>query len=166
MATTYVNWGKSRVKLTWQASDQLPDGSLITSVHGFCFNKHGKLLMVDLNDRGWDFPGGHIEKDETPLQCIKREAYEEGYVSGDCLLIGSVIVDHTNNPNFNPDGPYPKVGYQVFYRMDIKTTHPFKANYEAKRRTFIDPTEVANYYPNWHVVYQSAMRRCIFRRGR
>ncbi len=58
MISTYVNWGKACVKLCWQASDELPARDLITSVHGFCFDQNGQLLMVDLNDRGWDFPGG------------------------------------------------------------------------------------------------------------
>ena len=63
MTSTYVDWGGHRLKLTWE-SGLLPERELITSVHGFCF-KDGKLLMVDLDDRGWDFPGGHIEVGET-----------------------------------------------------------------------------------------------------
>ena len=43
MTTTYVNWGESRVKLTWEENNLLPQHSLITSVHGFCFEED-KLL--------------------------------------------------------------------------------------------------------------------------
>ncbi|MFP3362029.1 NUDIX domain-containing protein, partial [Planococcus sp. SIMBA_143] len=75
---------------------------------------------------GWDFPGGHIEEGETPEECVKREAYEEGYVSGSCSLLGYIIVDHSENPNWNEDSPYPKVGYQVFYCMDIDHLHDFE----------------------------------------
>ena len=80
MTSTYVDWGGHKLKLTWE-SGLLPERELITSVHGFCF-KDGKLLMVDLDDRGWDFPGGHIEVGETAEVCFKREAMEEGYVNG------------------------------------------------------------------------------------
>ena len=42
---------------------------------------------------------------------------EEGYVQGKCKLLGYIIVDHNDNPKWNKESPYPKVGYQVFYRM-------------------------------------------------
>ncbi|WP_433750660.1 NUDIX domain-containing protein [Falsibacillus pallidus] len=81
MTTQYVNWGEAVVKLTWIQGTALPPRDFITSVHGFCFHE-GKVLLVNLNHRGWDFPGGHIEGNETPQECFHREAYEEGYVSG------------------------------------------------------------------------------------
>jgi len=54
--------------------------------------------MVNLNHRGWDFPGGHIEEYETLEDCFKREAYEEGYVKGSCFHLGHIVVDHNENP--------------------------------------------------------------------
>jgi len=81
LTTTYVNWGESNVKLTWEKNNLLPPDHLITSVHGFCFQED-PLLLVDVNHRGWDFPGGHIEPGESPEDCFKREAQEEGYVEG------------------------------------------------------------------------------------
>ncbi|WP_323741889.1 NUDIX hydrolase [Salinibacillus xinjiangensis] len=116
--SVYVNWGESRVKLTWQRDNQLPQQNLITSVHGFCFLQ-GKLLMINLIDRGWDFPGGHLKTNETPMECFKREAMEEAYVDGECHLLGSLEVNHSENRMWDENSPYPKVGYQVFYRMDI-----------------------------------------------
>ena len=77
MTTTYVNWGNSRVKLTWEENTLLPQYNLITSVYGFCFLED-QLLLVDLKDRGWDFPGGHIEREETPEECFKRELWKRG----------------------------------------------------------------------------------------
>jgi 8-oxo-dGTP diphosphatase len=156
MTSTYVNWGEAKVKLTWKSNSQLPFKDLITSVHGFCFHEN-KLLLVNLNHRGWDFPGGHIESKETPEECFKREVMEEGYVSGECRLLGYIIVDHSYNPKWDENSPYPKIGYQVFYRMDIKQLHNFDAEYEAAERTFINPIEVSDYYHDWHELYQEIL---------
>ena len=156
MTSTYVNWGEATVKLTWQRDSQIPCRDLITSVHGFCFHEE-KLLLVNLHHRGWDFPGGHIEVDETPEECLTREAREEGYVEGRCHLVGYVTVDHTENPIWNEKSRYPKVGYQVFYRMDIDHLHKFEAEYEAAERIFIHPNKVQEYYSNWHDLYQEIM---------
>ncbi len=71
MNSTYVWWGGSKVKLAWRQDSILPDTSRVTSVHGFCF-KDGKMLLVNLHKRGWDFPGGHLEKGESPEGCLKR----------------------------------------------------------------------------------------------
>ncbi|AMQ04822.1 MULTISPECIES: NUDIX hydrolase [Sporosarcina] len=155
MTSTYVDWGGHKLKLTWE-SGFLPERDLITSVHGFCF-KDGQLLMVDLDDRGWDFPGGHIEVDETAEVCFRREAMEEGYVTGDCVLLGSIEIDHNENPLWNEHSPYPKVGYQVFYKMDITELHPFEAKYESSRRIFIPFEDVSKYYKGWHATYEKIM---------
>ncbi|TDT67417.1 8-oxo-dGTP diphosphatase [Hypnocyclicus thermotrophus] len=40
------------------------------------YNK--KLVLVKHKNReSWEIPGGHIEKNETPLEAAKREIYEE-----------------------------------------------------------------------------------------
>ncbi|MEN2767871.1 NUDIX hydrolase [Ornithinibacillus xuwenensis] len=154
MVSTYVTWGEARVKLTWK-QDYLGPRELMTSAHGFCF-WNGKLLIVDLNHRGWDFPGGHIEPNETPEEAFKREAMEEGYVEGDCSFLGCVEVSHHENPNWRKDSPYPLVGYQAFYRMDIKQLHNFDAEYESSKREFIEPYEIEN-YKNWDTIYQALL---------
>ncbi len=156
MNTTYVNWGEAKVKLTWRPEIQCPQYNLITSVHGFCFYEN-KLLLVNLNHRGWDFPGGHIEINETPVECLKREAMEEGYVEGECHFLGHIVVDHSENSNWNKNSPYPKIGYQLFYRMDIEKLHYFSGEYEASERRLIDPEEVSNYYRDWHELYQDIL---------
>ena len=162
MVTTYVNWNESRIKLTWNKSHLLPQSEFITSAHGFCFYEE-KLLMVDLDSRGWDIPGGHRDPGETPEECFKREAFEEGYVEGECLLLGYVIVDHCENSLWTTDSPYPKVGYQVFYKMNIKKLHTFEGNYESSRRKFIHPNQISSFYKDWHVVFQEALQNAMQR---
>ncbi|CAG9622060.1 NUDIX hydrolase [Sutcliffiella rhizosphaerae] len=156
MTTTFVNWGESRVKLTWKKSSVLPPYDLITSAHGFCFQEE-KVLLVDLNHRGWDFPGGHIEAGETPEGCFKREAMEEGYVEGECNLLGHIIVDHSENPLWTESNSYPMIGYQIFYKMTISKLLPFDGRYESAQRMFVNPFDVSSYYHKWHTLYQEIL---------
>ncbi|AQQ55550.1 NUDIX hydrolase [Planococcus lenghuensis] len=160
MTVSYVKWGEATVKLSWESNNVLPDYGLITSVHGFCFYED-QLLLVDLNHRGWDFPGGHIEENETPEGCFQREAMEEGYVSGHCQLLGHIVVDHTENPIWDENGKYPKIGCQVFYRMNIEKLHSFKAEHESAQRIFIPLNEIAAYYTKWNALYQEILLEAV-----
>lgn len=46
-------------------------------------------VILALNDRGeWELPGGRLEDDETPEQCVERGIEEE---TGRAVVIGPVI---------------------------------------------------------------------------
>lgn len=151
MKSAYVYWGNGKVKLTCIQANELPEKELITSAHGLCF-KDNKLLLMNLNHRGWDIPGGHIEKEEAPADCFKREAYEEGYITGSCSLLGYIAVNHTENIEWNSEGRYPKVGYQIFYRMDVQQIYEFKAAHESRDRIWINPKDIKKYNKNWNTL--------------
>jgi 8-oxo-dGTP pyrophosphatase MutT (NUDIX family) len=39
--------------------------------------RHGKALLLRNEREEWELPGGRIEIDETPEECVVREIYEE-----------------------------------------------------------------------------------------
>ncbi|MBE4909058.1 NUDIX domain-containing protein [Bacillus luteolus] len=139
--TIYVNWDEHYIKLTWYPTTELPPHEKVTSVHGYCFYKD-KILLVHINGRGFNTPGGHIEANETPEDALHREVYEEGYVKGTHRYIGMIEVSHEENPHFDPRGKYPLIGYQLFYRMDITECLPFKRENEATSRIWVEPEEL------------------------
>jgi 8-oxo-dGTP pyrophosphatase MutT (NUDIX family) len=46
----------------------------------------GKYLLVKGFTGKWSFPKGHREKDETPIDCAKREIYEETGIKFDDII--------------------------------------------------------------------------------
>jgi len=160
MTTVYVDWGQSQVKLTWHPTHQPPRPEFITSAHGFCFYEE-KMLLVDINSRGWGFPGGHVEIHESPLECVKREVLEEACVEGNFIYLGYVEVNHSENPAWNSDSPYPLIGYQALYLMDITRVLPFHAAFESAQRTFIEPSKVNQLTRDWHDVYEAILQKAL-----
>ncbi|WP_035393684.1 NUDIX domain-containing protein [Shouchella miscanthi] len=160
MTSLDVYWGNGLVQLTWVPMTTLPFAEKITSAHGFCFYQN-QVMLVYLKKRGWDLPGGHVEKGETPKAAFQRECFEEGYVSGDCTLLGCIKVNHEKNSAWNETSPYPKIGYQAFYRMNVSTLHPFSGHFEATKRTFVDPNQYGGWHHGWHRVYASALTEAL-----
>lgn len=155
MTTTQTRWGNQLVSLTWVESDAPPAGYAITSTHGFCFHDN-KVMLVNLDSRGWDFPGGHMEDGETPEECFAREAMEEACIAGRVAMLGYVLVDNTVDPDFVP-GKYPAIGCQVYYRMDVDKVLPFTADFESYDRVLLKVEDVPNWHPRWHEVNQAIL---------
>jgi len=70
--------------------------------------KSGSILMVHHPERGWEFPGGHVEDGEHPEQALHREMVEEIGGVGTLLAwnktyypngwVGLVCVDDEDTP--------------------------------------------------------------------
>lgn len=139
--TIYADWNGHIVKLTWIPTDVKPDPKKVTSVHGYCFDGD-KVLLVDVAGRGFNIPGGHVEDGESPEEAFHREALEEGCVRGVIHYLGMIEVSHEENPQYDPNGKYPLIGYQLFYRMDISDCLPFSRENETLSRIWVEPSEV------------------------
>ena len=112
MKTIKVNWDGNIVKLTWMSEFVLVQSSNVTSVHAVCI-KDDLVLLSYIQHRGFNFPGGHVDKGEHVEEALLREVYEEAYVKGRLTYLGVIQVSHEENPCFHPNGKYPLIGYQA-----------------------------------------------------
>ena len=155
-----VNWGGNEIILKWFPKKVLSNNEVITSVHSYCFDQN-KVLLVQVKDRGFNIPGGHLESGETPEEALHREVYEEAYVKGNNIeYLGAIEVNHTNNRNFNPNGPYPLIGYQLFYRMDIAQCYPFLRGNETQSRIWVEQ-EIVPFVLNDHQLLHLILKQAL-----
>ena len=121
---TDLKWLPKPHTLLIYPSQILPPMDLITSVHAFAFLDE-KLLMTHIRKRGWEIPGGHVEKGEDIQKALVREIKEEtnAYVTDLSPLAYSKI--HLYGPkSVHYPYPYP-ISYQIFYIAAVHTINIF-----------------------------------------
>ncbi len=65
----------------------------IVAVSGLISHPNGKILLIRSPRRGWEFPGGQVEKGENLIEALQREIQEE---SGVTASIGSLVGVYSN----------------------------------------------------------------------
>lgn len=118
------------------------DNVKISSAHAVCI-QNNKIVLSLIDNRGFNIPGGHIESGEGLEDAIHREVLEEAYVKGNLSYIGCIEVNHENNPKFDPNGKYPLIGYQAFFKLEVTECLPFLREHESKARIWVEPSEIS-----------------------
>lgn len=139
--------------------DETPPNSLITSALALAFDGQ-RILMTNLQQRGWDIPGGHLEANETPEEAMRREVLEEsGAVLDEVRLLG---YQRIRLLGVIPSGyryPYPD-SYQVIYIGRVVALKKFEATMEASARAFFTPATAIEL--RWVIenrpIYEAALR--------
>jgi 8-oxo-dGTP diphosphatase len=83
----------------------------------------GKTLLVhNRHKQHWENPGGHREKDETPLECVLREILEETGQTPEYVRAEGIISIQSVNKG--------KIVYGAIFSGTVKTLKDFKNNDE------------------------------------
>lgn len=137
-----------------------------------CFvKKNNKILMINRNKSPfmgmWNALGGHLEKNETPLQCAIREIKEESQVCiEDAKLISistwnydddEIYVYVTELPSSFDISIYPlKIDEGIIDFKDIDwIIHPKNFGVVADLRVFLKDIK-DNVSNNYHLVYKNS----------
>jgi len=128
------------VYLEWFETQNYPRDINISQVLGFCLNKNKKILIIK-NQRGWNFPGGHPKKGESPEETLRREIMEEANVTiKNPRLIGYMEVQDQQNQSVEG-----KHYIQLRYLAEIDKIFDFKKEFETSLRAFIPLTKLPEY---------------------
>lgn len=161
MQELQVQWGTKTVQLKWVPSDTLPPQDSITSVHALSF-VGDRIILVNHPDRGWDFIGGHVEKNEDALACIIRESDEEASIDGSFVPLGYIEVDNTIDPSYDPaTSKYPPIGRQVYYKMSVEHINCFGGQFEILERTIARVDQVPYKFRHWNAIYDAILQRAL-----
>jgi 8-oxo-dGTP diphosphatase len=61
-------------------------------------NREGKFLLILSHDRGWEIPGGQVDKGEDPLTALHREVDEEVGIRIGELKLGGIYLNQEPPP--------------------------------------------------------------------
>ena len=109
--------GKWSRGTTWRVSrgTHIVGESLVTATKVLCIK--GGLLAMTKNQRGWELPGGHIEKNEGLEEGTRMEMREEtGITMGGLEVLGVMEITNTRDKVNKATGKnYPNPSYMLFY---------------------------------------------------
>ncbi len=141
-------------------SDETPPREQCGTAFGFVFEGEN-VLMAHILPRGWDIPGGMIERWEAPESAAIREIWEETTVKVE--VIEQIGIQELEVFCPRPPGyrfPYP-ISVQVYYLCRVIELAPFEINMESYERKFFTPDEVRTLptMANHDLLYEEALRR-------
>lgn len=120
---------------------EIPDFSCVTSAFAFSF-KGEQLLMANVRERGWNVPGGHIERGETPEEAVARELFEE--TGTQPLYLGYLgYLEINMHGEMPPSGwryPFP-TSYLAFYWGVVEGSDVPTATSEVAEPKFFAPSK-------------------------
>lgn len=127
---------RHRVTLTPVPKDFIPPFEQVTSVGVIAFTREGKVA-VTLQSRGFDIPGGHVQRGDRSLEeTARREALEEARVTlGKVEYLGALRSNYYSEPT-----------YIVLMAAMVEQVLPFAPSPDHRLRLFLTPEQFASVY--------------------
>src|SRR3990167_10898175 len=145
------HWGKG-TEVQFMPMNKMVPSNQVTSC--FVFAVHDNKLLMIRPPRGWGLPGGHKEPDESPEECVRREAFEEAVVElGKLDLIGGWEAKKIFKTETN--AKYPDLSYQLLYFAEVEKIKPFRSDFEVLERALVNMKDVTelNSSPTFEPVF-------------
>lgn len=144
-----VRWGEKlvtfRPRRRWQGIQPL------RAVLLFAFFGE-RVVLCDIEERGWSVPSGHIRPGESPEQAIRREAQEEaGIVLDRMYPLGVYILQE-------PDGSQ---WYAPVFVGEVAHFAPIPDTSESHGVLLIPPEDVQEVYHLWDLLIEQVFRYAL-----
>lgn len=145
-ATEY--WPETNSRVAFFPATTPPDLQ-VTAVKVYVFQKD-KLLLTNIATRGWDLPGGHVERGETVEETAIRELKEEtGTTVRRFELIGYLKI--TNEEENERNKKYPRVSCILVFKghdATVDASHSYQL--EASESKFVPIIELPQIHHDWN----------------
>lgn len=132
MVSDWLHIDGRKIRLVWHPDLPLRGNEEISQVSGLCLTPDHQLLLVSEDAKFWTLPGGHPEPNETPVQTLAREVWEEACARVTaCRYLGAQRVD-------DPGRPRPHYQLRFLARVELE---PFRPKHEVRHRKLTDKHE-------------------------
>jgi 8-oxo-dGTP diphosphatase len=105
------------------------------------FDEDGRILLTKIKygSGNWTLPGGHLEKNESPIEGVKREVYEEtGYI---------VEANHLIAVYSSPS----KDDLVLLFKVAIVGQDSWEPNSEIEKIAFFERNELPSQLHPWNI---------------
>lgn len=143
MSETFsFNYFGSTIKARSLGLSFIPPLEQTITAHCVPVTSDGKVVAVDVINRGIDMPGGHIDPGETAEDAMHRETHEETFVTvGEPILIDVWQLSSDNERIGLTEKPY-----LLLYAAKVVSIEEFTPNDEVSRRLILTPDEFVDQY--------------------
>ena len=143
MSETFsFNYFGSKITAQTLGLSFIPPLKQTITAHCIPVTDDGKVVAVDVINRGVDMPGGHIDEGETAEDAMHRETHEETYVTVD----EPVLIDVWKLSSDNERIGLTEKPYLLLYAAKVKSIEDFVPNEEVGERLVLTPDEFVSRY--------------------
>ncbi|HEC64665.1 MAG TPA: NUDIX hydrolase [bacterium] len=127
----------------WDSDKDIEDKK-VRQVWGLVVDDENKVLIVSEDEKEWGFPGGTIENNETFIETLNREVYEEAAVKLDQNSISPLFSQDVIKIS-NGEEIYDTTQIRLFGRINKKEKFVSDPGGDTKFQKYIEVDELRKY---------------------